>query len=107
MNDFNIDITVKQFLNKLFLMAFDWFYCYVDFPKDKYQELGGKYECSSLINWKENRDEKIIDDFMNFWGNFKVNKVQIIPKNGMYITGKELNGMGMVIYVKYEEGMFK
>ncbi len=102
MDEFNIDITVKQFLNKLFLMSFDWFYCYVNFPDDK------KWECSPLIYWKENRDEKIIDDFMNFWGNLKVFKVQMVrPGNGMYITGKELDGMGMIIYVKYEEEMFE
>lgn len=45
---------------------------------------------------------------MNFWGNMEVFKAQIIkPGDGTYPTGENLKGIGMIIYVKYNEEMFK
>lgn len=105
-NEFKIDITVAQFLRLFYLGNVKWFYCHVNFPEDKFEELNGKWEVSQPMNTKSLLETS--NCFMDYWGKMKVSKVEICkPGNGYWANGTALDGLGMIIYVEFEEKYFK
>lgn len=101
-NEFKIDITVKQFLNKFFLLTLDWFYCYIEFPEEIEKLYNATWKCSEVIYPKTNR--KKLDEFLYIYGNMNVFKVSIIkPGEGFYPNGENIEGLGMIIYIDYNK----
>lgn len=104
MAKFTTPITVEHFLSLFFLSNIDYFYCYVNFPEDKWYKLNGRWECSSLIKVDDIKTDRTnYDKFIKFWGKLNVHKVDIFENDEGFYNGFTVDGVGLRICVDYSE----